>query len=82
MPGNVDVIMDDRYGVLVPPADAQALADAVCGLLDDPVRAAAIAARGRERVREHFDSRRSLAATVALYDEVLAEHGRRPGRAR
>lgn len=82
VPGNVDVVVDDRFGVLVPPRDAQALADGVCGLLDDPVRAAAIAARGRERVREHFDSRRSLAATVALYDEVLAERGRLPGRAR
>lgn len=81
VPGNVDVVVDARFGVLVPPRDAQALADAVSGLLDDPVRAAAVGARGRERVREHFDSRRSLAATVALYDEVLAERGRLPGSA-
>ena len=46
---------------------------AVCALLGDPVRAADIAARGRERVRTHFDIKRSLTATAALYDDVLVE---------
>jgi glycosyltransferase involved in cell wall biosynthesis len=79
VPGNLDVVVDDRYGVLVPPGDAPALAAALGALLADPRRAREIGARGRERAREHFDIRRSLAATSALYDEVLAERqARRP----
>jgi glycosyltransferase involved in cell wall biosynthesis len=76
VPGNLDVVVDDRFGVLIPPGSAKALGDAVCSLLDDPVRAGAIAGRGQQRVRTHFDAKRSLAATAALYDQVLVEHER------
>ena len=80
VPGNSDVIGDQRYGVLVPVRDARALADALCGLLRDPARARAIGARGRARARSHFDIKRSLAETTALYDEILAERGVRQGQ--
>jgi glycosyltransferase involved in cell wall biosynthesis len=73
VPGNADVVLDDRFGLLVPARDAKALAGALCTLLDDPDRAATMAARGQERVQMLFDVKRSLAATTALYDEVLAE---------
>jgi len=71
--GNLDVVLDDRYGVLVPPRDARALATAICALLADGERAAAMAANGQARVQMHFDINRSIGATIALYDEVLAE---------
>ena len=77
VPGNVDVVVDDRFGLLVPPRDATALAGAVCALLGDPGRAAEIAARGQERARTHFDVKRSLTATAALYDEMLAARASR-----
>jgi glycosyltransferase involved in cell wall biosynthesis len=73
IPGNRDVVVDDRYGVLVPPGDVDAIADAICALFDDPARTAAMAARGQERVKTHFDISASLAATASLYAEVLSE---------
>ena len=81
VPGNLDVIGDDGCGLLVPPKDAAALAGAIAGLLDDPPRARAMAARGRARARRDFDLRRALAAMEALYDDVLAGRARRPARA-
>jgi colanic acid/amylovoran biosynthesis glycosyltransferase len=42
-------------GLLVPPGDARALADAMRGLLEDPQRAAEMGARGRELVRREFE---------------------------
>ena len=46
--GALPEVVDDA-GVLVPPADPQALARAIGGLLDRPERAAALGRRGFER---------------------------------
>ncbi len=73
VPGNLDVVVDGRYGLLVPPGNAEALADALCDLLADPCAARALGVRGQGRARAAFDIKRSLTGTIALYDEVLAE---------
>jgi glycosyltransferase involved in cell wall biosynthesis len=77
VPGNLDVIGDDRYGILVPPGEARALSTAIGECLADPAHALERAARGRQRARDHFDLRRFVAGTETIYDSVLAE--RRPG---
>ena len=60
-----------RAGVLVPPRDAVALADAIGHLLDDPAQRARQAAAAREGL-EHYRVERMVAETVALYREALA----------
>jgi glycosyltransferase involved in cell wall biosynthesis len=52
VPGIVDQVGD--AGVLVPPEEPRAMADAVARLLDDPERRKAFGARGAARVRAHF----------------------------
>ena len=52
--GVVEVIEDGVSGVLVPPADARALAHALAGLLHDEGRAGLIAAHGYERACRRF----------------------------
>jgi len=71
--GNLDVVVDERHGRLVPPGDARELCDAICTTLDDPMGAAERAARAQARVRAAFDIEQTIAATAALYDQVLAE---------
>ena len=56
-------------GVLVPPGDVAALADAVTRLLDVPAEGAALARRALSRVRESF----SIDLTVAGLTGVLGE---------
>jgi glycosyltransferase involved in cell wall biosynthesis len=64
--------------VLVPPNDPDALADAVIALLDDPERRAELATRSREVHAQRFTVERMVAATAAVYDEVLStRRGRR-----
>jgi glycosyltransferase involved in cell wall biosynthesis len=55
LPAVRDVICDGESGLLVPPSDPQALAVAICRLLNDPERRHALAARGQRHCREHFD---------------------------
>jgi glycosyltransferase involved in cell wall biosynthesis len=58
-------------GLLVPPGDPAALADAVVELLRDPARRAAMAAASRARHAERFTVERMVAETAAVYDGVL-----------
>jgi len=52
--GPIEIIGDNEYGVLTPVGDAQAFADAVEALLDDPARRQHLSERGRIRARD-FD---------------------------
>jgi glycosyltransferase involved in cell wall biosynthesis len=63
-------------GVLVPPANADALARAIVDLLDHPQRACALGRAGFERVQEHFTWRRAAEKTAAVYREVMGDYGR------
>ena len=73
--GIPEVVEHDRTGLLVPPGDAAALADAVVRLVDDPPRAQAWGAAARTRARESFGIDRQVQRTLALWDRVMS---RRP----
>jgi glycosyltransferase involved in cell wall biosynthesis len=66
---------DGETGILVPPADASALALGVARVFDDPAGAAAMAERGRARVAERFSWNVTASRTVEEYHRVL--EGRR-----
>jgi alpha-maltose-1-phosphate synthase len=72
-----EIVEDGATGLLVPPADPVALADALVALLSDPARARELGRRGRERVAERFLWRHA----AARLDRALVEAGARPGRA-
>ncbi|CAN5788987.1 glycosyltransferase family 4 protein [soil metagenome] len=69
---------DGGAGVLVPPADAGALAVAVLGLLADPQRRAALGRAGRERVVARYSWRAAAEATAGHYRDVIALSEARP----
>jgi glycosyltransferase involved in cell wall biosynthesis len=66
-------------GLLVPPADASALASALLAALDDPALRERIGAAGRARVLERFTWRRTAEGTAAHY-RALLESRRAGGR--
>jgi glycosyltransferase involved in cell wall biosynthesis len=74
--GNGEAVEDGVTGVLVPPADAGALADAVGALLRDPARAARLGQEGRRRVEARF----SLSAAVRANEELYLGHAGREAR--
>jgi glycosyltransferase involved in cell wall biosynthesis len=57
-------------GVLVPPNDVDALADAIGKLIDNPAEAKALGHAGQQRVRDTFHARAAAAATRAIYESV------------
>ncbi|MEE4381052.1 MAG: glycosyltransferase family 4 protein [Pseudomonadales bacterium] len=66
-------------GLLVPPGDAPAIADAVTALLDDPGRRAGLGARGRRRVVEQFSWSVAARRLGDYYGRVLADRARSTG---
>jgi glycosyltransferase involved in cell wall biosynthesis len=69
--GLPESIVHGETGLLVPPGDPAALAQALAQLLADPGRAEAMGRAGRSRALEHFDRARIVDRLLALYDEAL-----------
>lgn len=70
LPEVADIVENGAAGILVPPADAVALATAVSNLLNAPDRAAALARRGRDLFLQRFTLERSVARMAALYRQL------------
>ncbi|MBV9866857.1 MAG: glycosyltransferase family 4 protein [Abitibacteriaceae bacterium] len=76
--GAPDVVVDGLTGLLVPPRQSQALAEAIVKLLDDPAQAASMGAVGYERALEHFGWPSFLNQLEHVYASVLEpQNGRR-----
>lgn len=69
--GNPEAVEDGATGLLVPPRDAGALADAICLLLENPAVASGFGQAGRQRVAEHFSVERMVRETEHLYLDLL-----------
>jgi glycosyltransferase involved in cell wall biosynthesis len=69
--GIPDIVLDGETGLLVEPANAAALADAVRALVDEPARAARLGAAGRVRAESTFSLGAHVDAVERVYEEVL-----------
>jgi glycosyltransferase involved in cell wall biosynthesis len=69
--GLPEVLEDGRSGLLVPPDDEPALADAIARVADDPGFAEALGKRGRAR-SVNFGAGRMVHRVLALYREMAA----------
>ena len=65
--GMPEVVVDGRTGLLVPPRDHVAMADALVRLLTEPERRAEMAAAGLARVRAKFSVERMVEETLTVY---------------
>lgn len=69
--GNPELVVPGETGLLVPPADPPAMAQALVQLADGP-RAQALGRAGRQRVERHFSLQAMVGAYQHLYDQQLA----------
>jgi glycosyltransferase involved in cell wall biosynthesis len=69
--GTPEVVRDRETGLLVPPADSRALADAIRELLGNPALADQLGRQGRDLVRREFSSAATARAVIRIYDDLL-----------
>jgi glycosyltransferase involved in cell wall biosynthesis len=77
--GIKEVVVPETTGLLVPPADPLALADAINRVLYNRDWARQLGLAGRKRVEEHFSWTSIAERTKAMYRELLGERLRAPG---
>jgi glycosyltransferase involved in cell wall biosynthesis len=78
--GSEEVIRHDGVeGLLVPPADAGAMARAIGALLGDTGLARRIGQEGKGRILERFSLERMVRETEDLYERVLAQSAQHSG---
>jgi len=65
-----EIVREGETGILVPPGDSKAMADAILLLLRDRELARRMGERGREHVASHFQARQTTEQVTALYDSL------------
>jgi glycosyltransferase involved in cell wall biosynthesis len=69
--GIPEAIEDGKSGLLVPPDDSRALAQAIALLLDNPEKAQELGRASRTRAELLFDQDKMIDSISALYEELL-----------
>ncbi|MCX5714856.1 MAG: lipopolysaccharide heptosyltransferase II [Candidatus Omnitrophica bacterium] len=69
--GVVDIIDDEKNGLLVPAADPQGMADAAIRIFKDPQLSRRLAEHAYAKVKEKYNIERMVDSTLAVYQEAL-----------
>ena len=69
--GNPEAVIHEETGLVVPPRDEKALAQAIIRLLKNPEEAHRFGQAAQQRVKEHFSIERMVQEMEALYEELV-----------
>ncbi|MFC1804929.1 lipopolysaccharide heptosyltransferase II [Candidatus Omnitrophota bacterium] len=70
--GVVDIIEDGKNGILVPPGDAAAIAEAAMNIFKDKARAKRLANNAYKKVQEKFSVELMVSNTIQVYNDALS----------
>ncbi len=73
--GTPEVVVDGVTGLLAPPCNPDALAQAIARLLRNPDLRRKMGQAGQERVEQHFSIKETVRRTETLYEALLREKG-------
>lgn len=71
VPGCREVVLDEVDGILIPPRDSIALANAIARLQDAPFLCKQLGSAARQKALAFFDQNIVIERTLAIYDELI-----------
>ena len=71
--GTTQVMLPGATGLIVPPHDSQALAEAIIQLLSDPAQAQAMGQAAKRHVEAHYSAQKQADEYLALYYHLLPD---------
>lgn len=71
--GTTQVMIPEKTGLIVPPGESQALADAVVWLLSNPAQALRMGEAAKQHIVTNFSAQKQADEHVALYRRLLAQ---------
>ena len=71
--GSPELVVDGVSGFVVPPRDAQAIADAIEALYRDPALRQRMGEAARQRIATDFRNEDTVRKTIALYQELVPD---------
>lgn len=74
--GGIKTLIKNNYnGIMVEPADSQALAKAIIDLLQDSIKRQYLSVNARSYIKENFSYEKMIAQTEAVYSEIMLKYG-------
>lgn len=70
IPGNRELVLHEKCGLVVPPHDPKAIADAILRLYHDRVLCGRLGAAAKQHIASHFNIEATILATKALYESL------------
>jgi len=74
--GNAEAVEDGVSGYIIPPEDSAALASAIKRLIEQPLRAEEMGARGKAIAESKFTEQAMMKNIVSAYDSILGASGK------
>ncbi|MGB9499830.1 MAG: glycosyltransferase [Dissulfuribacterales bacterium] len=71
--GQPELVVHQESGLVVPPKDPAAIADAIMNLYGNPDKAKKLGQNARQRIQTHFNSRTTVKKTKHLFEQLLAK---------
>lgn len=69
--GSPELVINGESGLIVPPGDSRALAEAIISLWKDPTGSGSMGERGRQRIAQNFRIDKTIAQTLELYHDLF-----------
>lgn len=71
--GTPELVVNGKTGLMVPPGNPAALADAITALSENPEARGSMGRAGRQRVLQRFTVEEMVQKTEQLYEDLLLE---------
>jgi glycosyltransferase involved in cell wall biosynthesis len=71
--GNRELVIEGETGFIIPPGNADMLAEKLVCLRQHPQQAQAMGERGRQRILNDFSVEKMVSKTIEVYQEVLPD---------